>query len=834
MTAVNENFPDRKLPEEFVETFDNFCVGLVDLKYMRGQLAALLDKAPESRNRMITMIDFAFREGLIKASTFEVLTTDIDRVTSEDEATEWSEQTLEKMSDEYYGADIAPTDETNHPIEPEHSISADAPVTEEISSGTVLNNRFELGEKIGSGSMADVFAAIDRRKQEAGLANPGLAIKVISKAFSRHANSLETLQREALNGQNLTHPNIVRIFDCDRDDNRLFMTMELLEGESLAKLMDRRGFRPLPFNQALSILKGASRGLQYAHEQGVVHADIKPGNIFIGADDKPKLLDFGIARISRIDHEQSNSTVIGAHTPGFASCEVLEGAEPDEQDDLYALACVAYRMLAGRRPFGRSNAIEAERKQLEPEIIETLNHGQWEILKKALAFRRTHRTRSVAEFISEFFTTTTATVAAAATTEARHSPIPDSAPKVTSFAHRLSALMSLRNAVPAVSAVLVGALILLLRPEPEPAPLPVAVFNPPGMSAPSPVIERPEPLPGANTAIVTRNTGDPATPLKSADEPTPAAEESELQEQDAPPIGTRQADLLPLPESTPEPAEPSQAEQLALLADAALAEGRLLDPPNDNAVGYINELNELLPETNEVEQRKTRLIDLMLIETMVSISDQDFDSADRWITETRNMGASDESLQRFETELQKARDAESTRKKESLGAIFASATPAAILADSAIEYPQTVPAAPAQAKVEQDTNAAGSNELVGGSFALAMTPGALPMVATPAVEIPPPASNQDIALSELEFKRFVEPKVPRRTSTRKNSGWVELKFLVTSSGRTDDISVIDAAPDDRFESAAITAVSKWRFKPVYIDGVATEKYSTVRLRFEPQ
>ena len=824
MTADMDNSQDRVLPEQFVESFDNFCVGLVDLKHMRATIANLLDQEPEARDALLRMIDFAFREGLIRASTFEVLTTDIDRATSEDEATEWSEQTLEKLTDEFDEQDVPVADETNPPEQADEADAAEI-ILEQITTGTVLNDRFELGERIGGGSMADVFAAVDRRKVEAGVSDPRLAVKVISKAFSRHAKALETLQREALSGQSLTHPNIVRIFDCDRDGNRFYLTMELLEGESLARIMDQHGFRPLPFNQGLSILRGVCRGLQHAHEQGIVHADIKPGNIFICAGDQPKLLDFGIARITRRDDQASNAPVVGAHTPGFSSCEVLEGHEPNEQDDLYALACVAYRMLAGKRPFGRSTALEAERKQLEPEPIATLNKQQWHTLRTALAFRREDRTASVAEFVAGLFAAHQAPAPVAepappAFVESAVGSAPFTMPK------RLPARLPLRYALPGAAAALFVIALFAFRSDPAPESLPVAEFTPPAprVTMPTAVIKRPEPQQVAEPVIAELPAEDEepvAATDMSADEPEFVAAPPEL-------VITAELDKE----------EFERATELIALTDAALTDGRLLDPEDDNASGYISELEALEPESDAVRQRKSRLIDLMLIEAMVSITDQDFTGAERWITETRNLGAAEDSLARFETELQKARDAAEARNKESL-AIFASATPAAVLANPDIPFNSSAgTAAPAAAETSAAGQMADSTELVGGSFALAMTPGALPMVETPAIDTPPPqpepAVNNDIALSALEFKRFVEPEIPRRSSMRKSSGWVELRFKVGTNGRTDDLEVIASSPDDRFDKLAVEAVSKWRFKPVYVDGVATEKYSSVRLKFSPQ
>ena len=254
---------DHRPPEKFVESFDNFCVGLVDLKQMRAIIADLLENDPCTVEAMLVTIDGAFREGLIKASTYDSLITDIDRATSEDEPTEWSEETIEHVegiqdpvnSDESHEEElersgVLTADDTDYPVEIPTPTTEPLPVTAntiEIGPGAVLNNRFELVAHIGSGSMADVYEAIDRRKQEAGSADPRLAIKVISEAFSTHANALDTLQREALNSQGLMHPSIIRVLDFDRDGDRFFMMMELLDGQSLVELLDERRFRPLPF-----------------------------------------------------------------------------------------------------------------------------------------------------------------------------------------------------------------------------------------------------------------------------------------------------------------------------------------------------------------------------------------------------------------------------------------------------------------------------------------------------------------------------------------------------------------------------------------------------------
>jgi protein TonB len=402
---------------------------------------------------------------------------------------------------------------------------------------------------------------------------------------------------------------------------------------------------------------------------------------------------------------------------------------------------------------------------------------------------------------------------------------------------RLPATLSLRLGLAALAAALIGIVAAVFWPEPAPSPVPdIAVPAAPALPvAASPPLVETRTVPDVPDAPgVAERADDPAgtaepvavIPAQGAAETGPAT-----------PLPEPAPVAEPAPPAVPAPAAPSRAEQLAALADAALADGRLLDPPEDNAFEYVRALDELAPGAPGTDRRTTRLIDLMLIEAMVSISEQAFADADRWIAGTRELGATEKSLRRFETELQKARDAVEARKKESLGAIFASATPAAILASPEIDYDAEDPSAPPRPAVETRTDETGQTALVGGSFALAMTPGALPMIETPAVaERPakPAEQRQDIALSALEFKRFVEPEIPRRASVRNTTGWVELRFRISTSGRTEAIEVIDSAPDDRFDELALDAVSKWRFEPVYVDGVPTEKFSSVRLRFEPR
>ena len=149
---------------------------------------------------------------------------------------------------------------------------------------------------MGKGGMGLVFGAIDRRKEEAKDPNPRIALKVLNADFERHPQSFIALQREARKAQSLAHPNVVTVFDFDRDGDTVYMTMELLKDGPLEAMVREARGKGIKREIAMPIIRGIAEGLAYAHRKGIVHSDLKPGNVFIGEDGTPKILDFGIAR----------------------------------------------------------------------------------------------------------------------------------------------------------------------------------------------------------------------------------------------------------------------------------------------------------------------------------------------------------------------------------------------------------------------------------------------------------------------------------------------------------------------------------------------------------
>ncbi len=266
-------------------------------------------------------------------------------------------------------------------------------VDTEPAPGALLAERYQLEELIADGPMGKVYRASDRLKRQVG-ANPAVAIKVLDPGRCAEPRGLAQFRREAVHAQQLAHPNIVNVFDLGRHGGIAFLTMEWLVGESLAALLDRTRPQPLRRSEVRRIVAGVAAGLSYAHAQGIVHGDVKPANIFLCEDGTVRLMDFGVVR-GPADAERAEPTAAVAVTPGYASCELLEAREPCVQDDVYALACTIYRMVAGRRPYGRQTALQAESSGGVPDRPPGLTRRQWRALRDALALRRADRAESI-------------------------------------------------------------------------------------------------------------------------------------------------------------------------------------------------------------------------------------------------------------------------------------------------------------------------------------------------------------------------------------------------------------------------------------------------------
>jgi serine/threonine protein kinase len=277
----------------------------------------------------------------------------------------------------------------------------------QIKPGSIINNRFVIESQLGKGGMGVVFKARDRRKEEAHDADPYIAIKILNEEFRNHPQALVSLQREATKAQTLAHPNIITVYDFDRDGTTVYMTMELMRGQSLSEYI--RSFRQggASPEEAARIITEMAAGLSYAHKRQIVHSDFKPGNVFLTEDNRVKILDFGIARATQYGgveavKDEFDAGELGAMTPGFASLEMLNGEPPDPSDDVYALAVTAYQLLTGDHPFDRKTAKEALVKKLSPRPIKGIKRREWRTIARGLELRREERIPDAAQFLRKF------------------------------------------------------------------------------------------------------------------------------------------------------------------------------------------------------------------------------------------------------------------------------------------------------------------------------------------------------------------------------------------------------------------------------------------------
>ncbi|NQY35029.1 MAG: serine/threonine protein kinase [Alteromonadaceae bacterium] len=274
-----------------------------------------------------------------------------------------------------------------------------------LGEGSVVNNRFILEEVLGAGGMGVVYRAVDKRKLEANDENPYIAIKILGDDFKLYPQAFVSLQRETKKSQSLAHPNIITVYDFDRDGDEVYMTMEELKGDDLANYIKKHPFG-VPIEKAKKIIHAISQGLIYTHSKQIIHSDLKPANIFITSDETVKILDFGIARVvNELKGMKDNSTdedTINALTPSYASNEMLEGKDPSIKDDLYALGLICYMLLSGEHPFQLQPASHALEKGLKPKRIKKLKKFQWSAIENLLALKEQDRTPDVKQFLNTF------------------------------------------------------------------------------------------------------------------------------------------------------------------------------------------------------------------------------------------------------------------------------------------------------------------------------------------------------------------------------------------------------------------------------------------------
>ena len=238
--------------------------------------------------------------------------------------------------------------------------------------GKTLKNRYRVNEFLGRGGMADVYKVWDTQR------GVPLAVKVLREDLAEDIVFLRRFEREAKNLTRLQHPNIVRCYGLVQEGHTAFMLMDYIDGWTLrSEIFDAKG--PLPLSRILEIMQPVSSALNYAHQMGMVHCDVKSANIMVGKNGTVYLTDFGIAR----GMDTATSTMVGIGTPAYMAPELIKGQDLTPQTDIYALGIVLYEMLSGgERPFTGERAtitgttadkVRWEHLKLEPTSIEKYN-----------------------------------------------------------------------------------------------------------------------------------------------------------------------------------------------------------------------------------------------------------------------------------------------------------------------------------------------------------------------------------------------------------------------------------------------------------------------------
>ena len=222
----------------------------------------------------------------------------------------------------------------------------------------ILSGRYELLEKIGDGGMAVVYKGRDK------LLNRYIAVKILRPEFTKDATFVENFKRESQAAAGLSHPNIVGVYDVGREGNINYIVMELIEGDTLNKIIENEA--PMDYRKVIDISKQVAQALRIAHKNKIIHRDVKPHNIMITNEGIVKLADFGIARAVNDATLSTGSKIVGS--VHYFSPEQARGNYVDERSDIYSLGIVMYEMLTGKVPFDGDNPVTVALKHINEEI----------------------------------------------------------------------------------------------------------------------------------------------------------------------------------------------------------------------------------------------------------------------------------------------------------------------------------------------------------------------------------------------------------------------------------------------------------------------------------
>lgn len=422
---------------------DDYTAGRCDRARMQASFLEICRSNPEAPWDALALLDQYQRKGRVDAPLARSLKSDIAQLvfgvvnqteedvtedetppppsdpdtTSDTTGTRWRRMAADRasvpraepafMDPIQFSRDLDPQTRPPPPVKPQPAREPRVQEATRIAPGSVLRDRYELLEVLGRGSTGSVYRALDRHRAHLDATARCVALRVFKLNYRDSPHALHELERQFHQAQSLAHPNVVSVFDLDRDGGTYFMVMELLEGELLSDVLERLGRRPMARDRALSVIGSIGAALAHAHRRGVVHGDLKPGNVMVSANGEVKVLDFGFVRREHADPGRMEPW-IGDPAAGFAhgstlayaSEERVNGEPLDDSMDVYSLACIAYELLTAEHPFGGRSAPLARAQGRPPQRVRGLNGRQWSALQTALQWSKADRKIDVVGLIA--------------------------------------------------------------------------------------------------------------------------------------------------------------------------------------------------------------------------------------------------------------------------------------------------------------------------------------------------------------------------------------------------------------------------------------------------
>ena len=268
--------------------------------------------------------------------------------------------------------------------------------------GKRLDGLYEVQELIGSGGMANVYKAVMRGQNGPVPAGTVVAVKVLRQEYMHDPDLVRRFKNESKAISLLNHPNIVKVYDVSVNDHLQYIVMEYVDGMTLREYLNERGGK-LSSRETVHFISQILKALEHAHANGIVHRDIKPQNIMLLDNGQLRMMDFGIARISRADNQMLAGKAMGS--VHYISPEQAKGDETDRKSDIYSVGVMMYEMLSGKLPFDADDVVAVAMKQItdEPrslqELAPTVPHGLVEITERAMAKLPANRYSSAAEML---------------------------------------------------------------------------------------------------------------------------------------------------------------------------------------------------------------------------------------------------------------------------------------------------------------------------------------------------------------------------------------------------------------------------------------------------